>query len=82
MRPGRSQNELRHISSPALRMTTGTTGTPACMARWKAPFLNGPTIGVGERVPSGAIAIEVPACRRSTAGAIASRARLASPRST
>ena len=32
---------LRHISSPALRMTIGTIGTPACIATWKAPFLNG-----------------------------------------
>ena len=52
--------EPRHISSPALRITIGTIGTPACIAMWKAPFLNGPRRGVAERVPSGAIASESP----------------------
>ena len=40
--PGMHDASPRHISSPALRMTIGTSGTPACMATWNAPFLNGP----------------------------------------
>ena len=48
----------RHNSSPAFRITTATIGTPPCIAMWNAPFLNRPTAGVAERVPSGEIAIE------------------------
>ena len=61
-----------HISSPALRITIGTIGTPACMAMWKAPFLKRPSRGVGLRVPSGAMAIETPSRSFSTTGASAS----------
>ena len=50
--------EPRHSSWPALRITIGTIGTPACIAMWNAPFLKCPTRGVGERVPSGEIASE------------------------
>ena len=46
------------MSSPALRNTTGTTGTPASIAIRKAPFLKRPTVGVIERVPSGAKSTE------------------------
>ena len=70
------------ISSPALRITIGTTGTPACMAMWKAPFLKGSSFGVGERVPSGAITSEVPLRSASTAGARAAWALVESVRST
>src|SRR3712207_8293804 len=42
--------------------------SPACMATWKAPFLNGPRFGVAERVPSGAITSEVPSRSFCTAG--------------
>lgn len=56
------------IISPQLRITIGTTGTPACIAMWNGPFLNGSSRDVGERVPSGAIAIERPLCNASTAG--------------
>ena len=59
---------LRHISSPELRMTIGTIGTPASIATWKAPFLNGPSAGVGDRVPSGAITSEMPSRSFCTAG--------------
>ena len=51
-------SEPRHSCWPALRMTIGTIGAPLCIAMWNAPFLNGPTRGVGERVPSGEIASE------------------------
>ena len=49
-------------------MTIGTIGTPACIATWKAPFLNGPSAGVGDRVPSGAITSEMPSRSFCTAG--------------
>ena len=58
----------RHISSPELRMTIGTIGTSACIATWNAPFLNGPSAGVAERVPSGAMTREMPSCSFCTAG--------------
>ena len=74
--------EPRHISSPALRMTMGMIGTPACMATWKAPFLNGPSDGVAERVPSGAMTSEMPSRSFSTAGSSALRASVAFFRST
>ena len=41
-------------------MTIGTIGTSACIAMWNAPFLNGPSRGVAERVPSGAMTSEMP----------------------
>ena len=46
--------------SPVLRMTIGTIGTHASAAMWNPPLLNGPSAWVGERVPSGALAIEMP----------------------
>ena len=63
------------MSWPALRSTTPTSGTPACMAMWNAPFLKGRSRGVGVRVPSGAIVTEVPLRSRSTTGRSASCAR-------
>ena len=36
----------------------GTIGTPACMAIWNGPFLNGPRLSPTLRVPSGAIATD------------------------
>ena len=54
--------------SPQLRMTIGTTGTPACMAMKKGPFLNGSSRLVGDRVPSGAIAMDRPDLSASTTG--------------
>ena len=54
--------------SPALRKITGTIGTPACIARWNGPFLNAPSLGVHERVPSGAMHSDSPFFNRSTAG--------------
>ena len=56
--PLRMNSEPRQRWTPALRITTGTIGTPLCIARWNAPFLNGPTRGVGDRVPSGEMASE------------------------
>ena len=54
-------------------MTTGTTGTPACIARWNGPFLKDASLGVMERVPSGAMATDLPWLRiASTSGFIAS----------
>ena len=70
------------MSSPALRITIGTIGTPACIATWKAPFLNGPSAGVAERVPSGAMTSEMPSRSRATAGASAALACAVLPRST
>src|SRR5882672_624100 len=70
--PARMVWSLRPMISPALRITTGTIGTAACMAMWKAPFLNLPTRGVHERVPSGAITTLRPRVSRSTAGLSAS----------
>ena len=67
--------------SPQLRITIGTTGTPACMAMWNGPFLKGSSRGVGERVPSGAIAIDLPPRRASTAGSRPWRALALSVRS-
>ena len=55
-------------------MTIGTIGTPACIATWKAPFLNGPSVGVADRVPSGAMTSEMPSRSRCTAGSSAARA--------
>ena len=52
------------MKSEVLCSTTGTIGTPACMAMWKAPFLNGCSGRVGLRVPSGAIMIEMPSRQR------------------
>ncbi len=69
--------EPRHISSPALRMTMGMIGTPACIATWNAPFLNGPSDGVAERVPSGAMTSEMPSRSFCTAGSSALRASVA-----
>ncbi len=34
---------------------TGTIGVPVSTARWKPPFLSGPSSPVRERLPSGAI---------------------------
>jgi hypothetical protein len=48
---------------------------------WNAPFLNGPSRGVAERVPSGAITSDVPSRSFCTAGASASRAFAGSERS-
>jgi hypothetical protein len=47
--PARIVVAPRYISSPALRLPIGTTGTPACIAMWKAPFLKGP--GAGDLSP-------------------------------
>ncbi len=69
--PARIVIASRHIISPALRMTIGTTGTPACIAMWKAPFLNSPSAGVTDRVPSGAISTEIPFRNLCTAGSSA-----------
>ena len=80
--PSRIVDAPRHISSPALRITIGTIGTPACIATWKAPFLNGPSAGVAERVPSGAMTSEIPSRSRATAGASAALACAVLPRST
>ncbi len=66
--------------SSALRRTTGTIGRFACIAMWNAPFLNG-SKPVCERVPSGAITIEMPSFARSTTDFIVSIAFFASPRS-
>ena len=63
--PLRISGDPFHITSPALRITIGTIGTPACIAMWKAPFLKRPSRGVALRVPSGAIAIETPVLRAS-----------------
>ena len=64
-------------------MTIGTIGTPACIARWKAPFLNGASFGVSVRVPSGEMQIDLPSCLiASTSGSIALIALLPSARST
>ncbi len=67
--------------SLALRMTIGTMGTPACIARWKPPFLKGPTVGVTDRVPSGAITTDVPTRNLSRAGCSAAMALARSARS-
>ncbi len=80
--PARIVVALRHISSPELRITIGTIGTPACMATWKAPFLNGPRAGVADLVPSGAMTSEIPSFSFCTAGASACRAWAGLPRST
>ena len=79
--PGLSTSELRRISSPVLRSTTGTTGTPAFAARWKAPLRNGPSTGVAERVPSGKIISDVPPRIRSTTPSSVARAEPESERS-
>ena len=42
--PGRIAPPLRAATSRALRITIGTIGTPAAIAMWNAPFLNGPTV--------------------------------------
>ena len=70
------------MRSPELRMMIGTIGTPACMAMWKAPFLKGRRRGVAVRVPSGAIAKEMPCFSMSTTGFRASRALALFARST
>ena len=79
--PARIVDAPRHISSPELRMTMGTIGTPACIATWNAPFLNGPSAGVAERVPSGAMTSEIPSRSFRTAGSSALRACAVLPRS-
>jgi hypothetical protein len=48
----------------------------------EAPFLNRPSLGVGLRVPSGAIPIDTPSRSFSTTGASASFACPVFPRST
>ena len=51
---------FRAAMDSALRITIGTIGTLAPMARRNGPFLNGPTVRVSSRVPSGAIITERP----------------------
>ena len=51
---------MRAAIASALRITIGTIGTPADMARRNGPFLNGPTDRVSSRVPSGAITTDSP----------------------
>ena len=80
--PERAICESRHISSPEFRSTRGTTGTPASMAIRNAPFLKRPTVGVTDRVPSGAMMTEMPWRSFSTAGARASTALAVLERST
>ena len=57
---GRMTNSFFGATSVALWITIGTIGTPACIARWNAPFLNGSSFGVRLRVPSGAMQIDLP----------------------
>ena len=72
---GRNTKSPRGATSPALRITMGTMGTPACIARWNAPFLKGAIFGDTVRVPSGASTTERPSLRMaSTSGAMASMA--------
>ena len=57
-------------------------GTPACIAKWKAPFLKGAMAGETVRVPSGASTTDFPSLRiTSISGFIALIALLPSARS-
>ena len=77
--PPGSCSRVRGRTSPALRMTIGTTGTPPWMAMWNGPFLKGSSSE--ERVPSGETAMDTPFCRLSTTGWRAARACVGSARS-
>ena len=79
--PGCSVEELRAEITSALRMTIGTMGTPADIARRNGPFLNGPTDRVSSRVPSGAMTTDSPFCASFSASFSDATAALGSSRS-
>lgn len=79
--PGLMMAEFLAATSSALRITIGTIGMPAAIARRNGPFLNGPTSVVSRRVPSGAIKMESPFLALSSTVRIVSSAEAESSRS-
>ncbi len=65
------------MSARVPRMATGTMSAPESIARWKPPFLNGPSAPSRVRVPSGKITTDCPALIRRAASSMLRRAAIA-----